>query len=258
MAVGDESYFLDTSTQIKKHWGDEKIKLPLTQELSDKRGRCYCSIYVRNEYKYRVLTDSILVYNTIVKSKNLGKAKKNLDEAIGREELPYKVFRRYFKQFKTKERILTRLERLIELGWKYDFSTYINRKLFDIVKCKFAQDDPCKKGQIYKGIIDKCPSNCDICNFLSVRHDDLELLSNIDTTKLDQTVDPKSTLRDTQRVASEILSGTRPNSDHCRTISDSIISIEARDSHREIILLSMDADFGKLGKVLSIPTRVFR
>ena len=65
-----------------------------------------------------------------------------------------------------------------------------------------------------------------------------------------------STLQTTQRISGEILNGALPNGERCKTISDSIISLEARDSHTGIILHSMDSDFKLLGKVLNIPTCV--
>ena len=67
MVDRDEAFFLDTSTQISKTREDEKIRRYLNKELSQKP--CYCSVYVKNEYKLNILNDTILVHTIIVDSK---------------------------------------------------------------------------------------------------------------------------------------------------------------------------------------------
>ncbi|MEK0337137.1 MAG: hypothetical protein QQN41_06855, partial [Nitrosopumilus sp.] len=60
MVDGDGAFFLDTSTQISKTWEDEKIRHYLNNELSQKP--CYSSVYVKNEYKLKILKEAILVH----------------------------------------------------------------------------------------------------------------------------------------------------------------------------------------------------
>ena len=102
MLEKDGSFFLDTSTQIGKHWEDDRIKLFLSRELPKKH--CYSSVYVKNQYKYRILNDSIEVYNTIVASDTIEEAEKRLNATKGPDSLPYKVFRRYFMDLKSNEK----------------------------------------------------------------------------------------------------------------------------------------------------------
>ena len=73
MVGGEEAFFLDTSTQISKTWEDEKIRSYLNKELTQKP--CYSSIYVKNEYKLRILNDTILVHNITADSGTLDEAK---------------------------------------------------------------------------------------------------------------------------------------------------------------------------------------
>lgn len=254
MVEREGSFFLDTSTQINKNWEDDKIKLFLSRELSQKY--CYSSVYVKNEYKYRILNDSVKVYNTIVSSDTLKEAESRLNATLGSDSLPYKVFKRYFRELKLKERVLKRIEQLIDSTWQKHFGTYIKSDLFDLIECKHAQNEPSKRGKFYLDITEKCPSDCNIGGFLSTRQSDLKLLNNIDTSKLNSATDPYETLRNTQKVSGELLNGALPNGDRCKTISDSIISIEARDSHPGIIIHSMDSDLKLLCEVLKIPACV--
>ena len=254
MAEREGAFFLDTSTQIYKHWEDDKIKLFLSRKLSQKN--CYSSLYVKNEYKYRILNDSVEVYNTIVSSDTLREAESRLNATKGPDSLPYRVFKRYFRDLKTKVRVLKRIEQLIESTWKHHFGTYIKSQLFDLIECKHAQNDPSKRGKFYIDIREPCPSDCKIVEFLTTRHSDLKLLNNINTSKLDSASDPYGILQKSQKISGEILNGASPHGDRCKAISDSIISIEARDSHPSIIIFSMDSDLKLLCKVLNIPTFV--
>jgi len=259
MVGGDEAFFLDTSTQISKTWEDEKIRSYLNKELSKKP--CYSSIYVKNEYKLNILNDTILVHNITVDSGTLDEAKSRLDglmKRIGRrpDELPYKIFRRFFKEYSRKKPFLSKLEKLIELEWLNYFIGNIRRSLFNLVKCNSAQDDPYKKGDHYIGITSKCSSGCEIDDFLKSQQSALNVLSNIDNTKLDRMNDPKGTLQKIKSVSTAILGGTSPHGKPCKEMSDAVISIEAKASCPTIILHSMDSDFKLLGEVLNIPTCV--
>jgi len=255
MVERDGPFFLDTSTQIYKHWEDPKIKLFLSKELSKKY--CYSSVYVKNEYKYRILNDSITAYNTIVSTDTLEEAESRLNATMGPDSLRYKVFKRYFRDLQSKEKVLKRIEQLIESTWEKHFGTYIKSELFDLIECKYAQNGPSKRGKFYLDIKDICPSNCNICGFLSTRHSDLKLLNDIDTSKLDRMNDPKGSLQKFKTVSMSILGGTSPHGNPCKKeISDAVISIEAKASDPTIILHSMDSDFKLLGEVLNIPTCV--
>ena len=259
MADGDEAFFLDTSTQISKTWEDEKIRCYLNKELSQKP--CYSSVYVKNEYKLNILNDAIIVHTIIVDSGTLDEAESRLDnlmKQIGRrpDELPYKIFRRFFKEYSRKPPFLKKLEKLIELEWLNFFLGNIRKSLFNLVKCNSAQDEPYKRGNHYIGITSKCSSGCEIDDFLKSQQSSLKILSKIDDTKLDRMNDPKGTLKKIKSVLTAILAGTSPHGKPCKEMSDAVISIEAKASYPTIILHSMDSDFKLLGDVLNIPTCV--
>ncbi len=82
MVDADGAFFLDTSTQISKTWEDEKIRCNLNKELSQKP--CYSSIYVKNEYKLKVLKEAVLVHRVIVDSGTLDEAEFRLDDLMKR------------------------------------------------------------------------------------------------------------------------------------------------------------------------------
>lgn len=259
MADGDGAFFLETSTQISKTWEDEKIRRFLNNELSQKP--CYSSVYVKNEYKLKIIKDSILVYNTTVNSGTLDEAESRLDslmKRIGRRpgELPYKVFRRLFKQYNSKPPFLKKLEKIIESTWQSFFYGHIKRTLFNLTECNSAQDNPSKKENGYITITSRCSSDCKINEFLTSQQSALNVLSNIDNAKLGKINDPKGTLKKIKSVSMAILGGASPHGKLCKEMSDAVISIEAKASYPTIILHSMDSDFKLLGEVLNIPTCV--
>ena len=182
----------------------------------------------------------------------------NLMKQIGRrpDELPYKIFRRFFRQYNSKPPFLKKLEKLIEAEWLNFFLGNIRKSLFNLVKCNSAQDDPYKKGNHYIGITSKCSSGCEIDDFLQSQQSALNILSKINNTKLDKMNDPKGTLKKIKSVSTAILGGTSPKGKLCKEMSDAVITIEAKASYPQIILHSMDSDFKLLGEVLNIPTCV--
>ena len=254
MAERDGAFFLDTSTQISKHWEDPNIRLFLSQELPTKY--CYSSVYVKNEYKYRILNDSILAYNVIVKSDTLAEAESRLNATMSPDSLPCKAFSRYARDLKSKEKVLQRIEKVIDCTWEMDFGAYIESDLFDLTECKYAQMGPSKHGNLYLDIKDTCPSDCNICEFLRTKHSDVKLLSHVDTSTLDSTTDHKGTLQKIKSVSTAILGGASAHGTPCKEMSDAVIAIEAKASDPTIILHSMDSDFKLLGEVLNIPTCV--
>jgi len=259
MSDGDGAFFLDTSIEISKIWEDEKIRRYLNNKLSQKP--CYSSVYVKNEYKKNILNDAILVYNITVDSGTLDEAESRLGglmKQIGRrpDELPYKLFRRFFQEYNRKPPFLTKLEKLIELEWLNFFLGNIRKSLFNLVKCNSAQDDPYKKGNHYIGITSKCSSGCEIYEFLNSQQSALKILSTIDDMKLDRMNDPKGTLKKIKSVSTSILGGTSPHGKPCKEMSDAVITIEAEASCSGIIIHSMDADFQLLGEVLNVSTCV--
>lgn len=257
MCKNQDAFFLDTSTQINKTWEDESVRKYLNNELSQKE--CYSSVYVRNQYKYRIIKDTVIAYNIIVQANTLEEAKERLEELHTQKiikELPLKVFKRYFQDLNSKKRVLKRIELLIESKWKDYFFGNIKQHLFDLTKCKYANGEAYKSKNFYIDINDKCPEDCNVCDFLDTRQKDLKVFADIGEDVLDNAIDPKGTLKKAQEVSLSILNGDSPHGKHCKAISDAIIAIEARDSCPGITIHSMDNDFDLLGSVLGIDTKV--
>jgi hypothetical protein len=166
--------------------------------------------------------------------------------------LPYKILRRYLSLYSSIKPVLRELRKLIESTWKFHFLGNIKQDLFNITKCKFASEDAKPKNNFYLNISKKCPVDCNICEFWKSREQDLQTLRE---SKLDAVNDPKGKLKKIQNVADEIAKGASPHSDNCKSISDAVISLEARDSKQGIIIHSMDADFNLLGQIFKIHVR---
>ena len=58
--------------------------------------------------------------------------------------------------------------------------------------------------------------------------------------------------------AQAIVGGKSPHGEPCRTISDAVISIEARDSYPSITIHTMDYDFELLKNILNTQVRFFK
>ena len=117
-----EYYFLDTSTQINRHWADEGIKNKIRADLFKKKLRC--SIYVEREYRTKVLNTLIDIYNILRKYKDIEVAKKRTEKLKQEgifDTLTCNVIKRLFNRFNSIKPILSRLKSLIEGTWENFF-----------------------------------------------------------------------------------------------------------------------------------------
>lgn len=255
-------YFLDTSTQINRHWADEQISREVRTDLSGKSLRC--SIYVERQYRYRVL-NALISFHIFVTAEedeeNIEQAKKRLEECkhkIAIDDLVYNVGKRLFKKYNSKKPLLRYLRRLIEVDWENFFYDAVSKPVCDMTSCTYGADAPKYEQGYYLTIPAKCPTNCKICDFWRSKQKDLENLSAIDTTMFTQTNDPKGTMAEIQKEACAICGGKSPHGDPCRTLSDAVISVEARDSYPNITIHTMDSDFDLLKNILNAQVRLFK
>jgi len=257
-----EYYFLDTSTQINRHWADEEIKNKIRADLFKKILRC--SIYVEREYRTKVLNTLINIYNILRKHEDIEAAKKRTEKLKQDgifDTLTYNVIRRLFKRFNSIKPILRRLRSLIEGAWEnlfYDGG--IPSALADMTGCTRGAEAPQKLPQGYYLSISthKCPDNCNISDFWKTKHSDLQNLAGINLGSFTQTNDPKATMEKIQQQAQAILDGKSPYNGSCRIMSDAVISIEARDSYPGIKIHTMDHDFELLKEILNTKVRFLR
>jgi len=256
------SYFLDTSTQIERHWADEEISRKVRDDLFGKKLRC--SIYVEREYRTKVLNTLIDIYNLFRKFEDIQVAKQRAEKLQQDgifNTLTYNVVRRLFNRFNSVKPILRRIRGLIEGTWvNFFYDGGIPMALVDMTGCTRGAEVPQQLPQGYYLSIptNKCPDNCKIYDFWKEKQDDLQNLAQIDTSKFTKTNDHKGTMREIQNEAQSILSGKSPYGDSCRNVSDAIISIEARDGYPGITIHTMDHDFELLKNILNTKVRFLK
>ena len=252
-------YFLDTSTQINRHWADEQISRQVQSDLAGSKLRS--SIYVERQYRCRVLNAFISAHVFVATSDDIEEAKKRLEncrDAIGIDDLFYKILRRLFRRYNSKKPLLRYLKKLIEVDWQNFFYDTVQKPLCDITNCTKGTDFPqCRQGY-YLTIPNRCPPNCKICEFWKAKKEDLQNLAETDPDESKQPADPKGTIQRIRAEARSILEGKSPRNERCRIVSDAIISIEARDSYPGITIHTMDSDFENLKKVLRTRVRFFK
>lgn len=252
-------YFIDTSTQISRHWDDEDTARKVRADLFGKQLRC--SIYVEREYRCKILYSLIYVHILVKQSESVKEADyrlENLKNDI--EELIYKIGKRLFRKYKSRKPILRRLEMQIEFGWKHRFYDGLSAStLCDMTNCTRGAEAPKKSERgYYFQIRRECADNCKICDFWQAKQGDLQNLAQVDTSNLTKNNDPKGTMRKIQKEAQDILNGKIPYGDPCRIVSDAVISIEARDSYPSITIHTMDYDLELLKGILNTEVRLFK
>lgn len=252
-------YFLDTSTQIGRRWADEETGQKVRADLFGKKLRC--SIYVEREYRYRVLNQLIKFHIFVTSSKGIQEAEQRLEKCrreIAIDELFYNIGKILFRKYNSKKPLLRYLRRLIEVDWENFFYDTVPKSLADMTNCTRGANAPKYEHGYYFPISKKCPNNCKICDFWQAKQDDLRNLAQIRTANFTKTSDPDGTMTIIQNEAQSILSGKSPHGEPCRTLSDSVISIEARDSYPGITIHTMDSDFELLKDVLNTQVRLFK
>ena len=252
-------YFLDTSTQINRHWADEQISRQVRSDLAGNKLRT--SIYVERQYRCRVLNAFISAHVFVTASDDIQEANKRLEKCrdeIGIDDLLYNVLRRVFRRYNSKKPLLRYLKRLIEVDWQNFFYDALSKPLCDMTNCTKGADAPEYKQGYYFTISNKCPPDCNICDFWKAKEKDLQNLAATDPDETRQPTDPKGTIQQIRSEAQSILDGKSPRNERCRIVSDSIISIEARDSYPGITIHTMDSDFDNLKKILRTKVRFFK
>ena len=161
-----KSLFLDTATQIARHWHSPPARSDISQQLAD--CRLYCSRYVKCQYKATFLDSLIKLHTLSLRSRDLHEAVLKVtegrysDEAGGRltpgvlvrvVEIAYWISR----QYETFAEQIGRLRDLIEDGWELFFEDGLEVPLIDETACVYGEGDP-KKGEsgAYKPIRISC------------------------------------------------------------------------------------------------------
>ena len=138
-------FFLDTSTQIKRHWTDEDTKTKVRADLSGRKLRC--SIYVEREYRCKVLNTIITIYNFVTKFEDMGKAKERTEKLKDNhifDDLVYNAIKPLFERFNSKKPIIKRLKDLIDGAWENFFYDAVPKALCDMTNCTRGAEAPQK------------------------------------------------------------------------------------------------------------------
>ena len=64
--------FLDTATQIARHWHGDSKREEVRSQLEGRN--LYCSLYVKCQYQATLLHSSIGLYNLLIRFNDLGRA----------------------------------------------------------------------------------------------------------------------------------------------------------------------------------------
>jgi hypothetical protein len=204
----------------------------------------------------------IHVYTFVTSSEDVREAKERLEACkhnIAIDHIVYNVAKRLLDKYNSKIPLLRYLRKIIEVDWKnFFYDGGVPKALCDMTNCVRGADAPSYEAGYYLTITDECPTNCKISDFWKTKQTDLQNLSQIDTSKFTGIKDPKRTMSKTKQEAQAILGGKSPHGEPCRNLSDTVISIEARDGYPGITIHSMDYDFELLKDVLNTQVRFLR
>lgn len=254
-----KTYFLDTSTQISRHWAEGAVREQVRLDLSN--GKLCCSTYVESQYRCRILNALVTLHILITNSSDLDEARARVEKCRDQgivDSIIVATARRLFNRYNSRKPLLRYLSRMIEVDWENYFYDGVPKDLSDMTKCKRGMQTIQRKAAYYLPLPTCCPDDCGICDFWKTKTADLTQLAQMDASRLGKAEDPKETVTLIQDEAEAAISGKRPHGDACHVLSDAVISIEARDAYPEAEIHTMDRDFGLLKDTLKTRVRVFR
>jgi hypothetical protein len=263
-----KSLFLDTATQIARHWHSEPTSTEIREQLQGRR--LYCSGYVRCQYKATLLNSIIYLHNLLLKSRDLQEAQQKATEWRFKEEaggqltpavLPRIVDIAYWisRKYRTYEEQLDGLRDLIEDAWETLFLNGIELPLVDETGCLYAAGHP-KMGisgayeQISISCSQKNPPECRIKEFWGKNEAALKALADIDIRAI--LAEPKDAeeLARVKSHAMRVRDGNPPFGNNCTVhLSDAIVCLESMYCPEAVSVHSINKKhFRPLGEVLGI------
>jgi len=245
-------YFLDTSSQIARHWEGEGKKREVRGDLEG--WKLQSSLYVEREYRCRILNSLITIHVLVKKLDSLEEAERRLDNIPGFDPLIYVIAKRLFQKYGSQKPFLRCLRHLIEEDWRNYFYDKVGQELVDMTKCTRGADAPVyvRELGLYKPISTKCAEGCEIADFWKAKAGDLAKLAEMEAN------DPKRNMGKVRSQGAAIVGGEAPEGNACRTLGDAVISIEARDGCPGSTIHTIDADFEYLSPVLKTRVRRLR
>ncbi|OHB73754.1 MAG: hypothetical protein A2Z25_00725 [Planctomycetes bacterium RBG_16_55_9] len=266
-----KSLFLDTATQIARHWHSPPTHDEISEQLSG--CRLFCSRYVKCQYKATLLDSLIKLHNLRLRSADLFEAIQKATEGRYFEEAGGKltagVLARIVdiaywisRQYETFDEQVGRLRDLIEDGWEVLFEDSLELPLIDETGCVYAEGDPVKgESGAYRPMRISCtkdkPPECRIQHFWEDHRIQLETLAKMKIEVIKAT--PKDTveLESVKENAQAIADRISPSGKRCTsTLSDAIICIEATHCPEPAAVHSINRKhFSPLGEILGIECR---
>jgi len=260
--------FLDTATQIARHWHCDSEQEEIKKQLEGHN--LYCSQYVKAQYKATLLNSIIYLHNLLFHFKDLKRALREarsyINAEIARGKLTFGVQLRihdvglwildYCRSYEEQKR---RLEDLVEDVWETQFLEGLKEPLLDETFCAYAKGVPeLDESGGYKPIEISCTKNnapeCKIREFWDNHQIQLEILANININSIE--AEPKDTneLQKVKEHAGEISHGESPCGRRCTVhLSDAVICIEATHCPKPVAVHSINKKhFRPLGEVLGI------
>ncbi len=236
-----KALFLDTTTQIARHWHGDTEREEIRRQL--KGSNLYCSVYVKRQYKATLLLAAIGLYNLLIRFNDLARALRESDNyrsaQIAGIRLTQNVQKRiqqvghWMLEYRDYEEQKLRLEDLIEDVWEELFNEALETPLIDETGCHYAEGvSEMGASGAYNPIEVSCtlrePPECKIQEFWGNHRIQLELLANMDINSIE--AEPKDTyeLQKVKDHAKQIIQGKSSHGQRCTVhLSDAIICLES-------------------------------
>lgn len=265
-----KSLFLDTATQIARHWHTPAVRSEISQQLEG--CKLYCSQYVKCQYKATLVESAKRLHNLCLRSQDLLEAIQKAKEWRYSKEAGGKLtpgvlsrivdisywISRYWDTFE--EQVL-RIQDLIEDSWEVYFDFGLELPLIDETGCVYAEGDPViGESGAYEPLRASCtkdnPPECRIHEFWDEHKIQLAKLANIDIKSIKAKHKDKKESKQVKEHARKIMSGKYPWGRRCRDhLSDAVICIESihcPDPESVAVHSINKKHFQPLGEVLGV------
>jgi hypothetical protein len=233
--------FLDTATQVARHWHADSERQELGRQLGDRK--LYCSRYVGCQYRAVLLNSAVALFNLLIHFRDLKRALRESthyqNAEVAQIPLTSGVQKRieqiglWMLEFCSYEEQVQRLQDLIEDVWETQFHQGVELPLIDETGCLYVTDPPeagesggYNPAKVWCTLAD--PQPCRIEQFWESHRTDLELLANMDVDAIK--AQPKDTqeLEKVKEAARRVRGGKPPRGRCCMVdLSDAIICLES-------------------------------
>ncbi len=260
--------FLDTATQIARHWHSDSEREEIRKQLEGRN--LYCSEYVKRQYKATLLNSIIYLHNLLIHFQDLKRALREassyINAEIARGKLTFGVQQRIrdvglwmLEYCESYEEQKGRLEDLIEDAWETQFNQGLEDPLLDETACVYAKGAPeMGKSGAYNSIEVSCvkrePVRCKIREFWEEHRVEVEVFAKMDISSI--SAKPKDT-KELERIkehATEIINGESAHGQRCTVhLSDAVICVESTHCPEDAAVHSINKKhFRPLCEILGI------